>query len=54
MGDGKTISIAMGVVMTRVLMGRDANIEILVGNEDLDNYVAADKVARKLFESFYI
>jgi hypothetical protein len=51
MGGGKTISIAIDAVMTRVLMGRDANIEILVGNEDLDNYAAAGKAARKLFES---
>jgi hypothetical protein len=51
MGGGKTISIAIDAVITRVLMGRDANIEILVGNEDLDNYAAAGKAARKLFES---
>ena len=51
MGGGKTISIAIDAIMTRVLMGRDANIEILVGNEDLDNYAADGKAATKLFES---
>jgi hypothetical protein len=51
MGGGKTISIAIDAIITRVLMGKDANIEILVGNEDLDNYASSASVARKLFES---
>ncbi|MDR2437361.1 MAG: hypothetical protein LBD17_04775, partial [Endomicrobium sp.] len=51
MGGGKTISIAIDAVITRVLMGKDANIEILVGNEDLNNYAARGKAAKKFFDS---
>ncbi|MDR1474195.1 MAG: hypothetical protein LBS38_00685 [Endomicrobium sp.] len=51
MGGGKTIAMAIDAIIARVLKGKDANTEILVGNDDLDNYASNASIGRKLFES---
>ncbi|MDR1523109.1 MAG: hypothetical protein LBS29_04080 [Endomicrobium sp.] len=51
MGGGKTISLAFDAFIQRVLMGKAANLEILVGNSDLDNYVSTRSPARAFLEA---
>ncbi|MCL1971906.1 MAG: hypothetical protein FWG57_02815 [Endomicrobia bacterium] len=48
MGGGKTVSAGELAVISRIILGKDANIEILVGNGDLNNYTGAKSEARKL------
>ncbi|MDR0723655.1 MAG: hypothetical protein LBF23_00500 [Endomicrobium sp.] len=50
MGGGKTVSLALDAAMQRVLMGNALNLEILVGNSDLGNYVGEKTEARKFFD----
>ncbi|MDR2066371.1 MAG: hypothetical protein LBP57_00805, partial [Endomicrobium sp.] len=50
MGGGKTVSLALDAATQRVLMGSALNLEILVGNSDLENYVGGSSQARKFFE----
>ncbi|MDR1017687.1 MAG: hypothetical protein LBM02_03190, partial [Lachnospiraceae bacterium] len=50
MGGGKTVSLAIDAAVSRILLGDWANIEILVGNGDLANYVGEKSEARKFLE----
>ena len=52
MGGGKTPIGCEGIITHIALFGESASCEILVGNEDLDNYTNGD--AKKLFDMFGI
>ena len=50
MGGGKTVSYCADAIIHRMILGQNANIEILVGNDDPANFVNESSEARKILE----
>ena len=50
MGGGKTVSYCVDAVIHRVILGQNANIEILVGNDDPANFTKKGEDARRVLE----
>ena len=50
MGGGKTVAYCADAIIHRMILGQNANIEILVGNDDPANFVSEKSQARKILE----
>ena len=50
MGGGKSVAYIADAIIHRMILGQNANIEILVGNDDPANFVDETSQARKILE----